>query len=103
MTFRPERLRYKGRRCVGSHVHTLLSYRGSQIMFSAEGGLLTVAITPRPTQIFPAREILDYLGFDTALQVEESVIERFGGGDSYIYRQTVSPSSNRAVDQIGGT
>ena len=92
MTFHPTLLRYKGRRNVGSHAHTLLSYRGSQIVYAAEGGLLTVAITHRPAQTFPAREILDYLGFDTGLQVEESVIDRYGGGNSYIYRQTVSPN-----------
>lgn len=97
MTFHPTLLRYKGRRNVGRHAHTLLSYRGSQIVFSAEGGLLTVAITPRPAQVFPAREILDYLGFDTALRVEETVIERYSGGNSYIYRQSTSP--NRPVEQ----
>lgn len=85
--FNPALLRYKGRRNVGSHAHTLLAYRGAQIVFSAEGGCLQISITPRPAQRFPAREILDYLGFDTALQVEELVIERYGGGDSYIYRQ----------------
>lgn len=90
MTFRPDLLRYKGRRNVGRHAHTLLSYRGSQIVFTVESGLLTVSITPRPAQTFPAREILDYLGFDTGLLVEESVVERYGGRDSYIYRQNAS-------------
>lgn len=85
--FCPDLVRYKGRRNVGHHTHTLLSYRGSQIVFTAEGGCLTVAITPRPAQTFPAREILDCLGFDTALQVEETIISHYGGGDSYIYRQ----------------
>jgi len=90
--FRPVLLRYKGRRYIGCHSHTLLAYRGSQIVYSAEGGLLTVSITPRPAQMFPAREILDYLGFDTGLQVEESVVERYGGGSSYIYRQNTTPN-----------
>lgn len=53
MTFRPELLRYKGRRCAGAHSHTLLSYRGTQIVFTAEGGLLTVSITGRFTQRSP--------------------------------------------------
>ena len=92
--FRPDLLRYKGQRNVGRHAHTLLSYRGAQIVFTAEGDLLTVAITPRPNQKFPARDILDYLGFDTSMQVEESVSERFGGCDSYIYRQAISPTNN---------
>ena len=91
MTFRPELLRYKGRR----NAHTLLSYKGSQIVFTAENGLLTVAITG---QRFPAREILDYLGFDTFQPVDESVIERYGGGDSYIYRQAISPPLKRHAD-----
>jgi hypothetical protein len=69
----------------------LLSYKGSQIVFTAENGLLT-------GQRFPAREILDYLGFDTFQPVEESVIERYGGRDSYIYRQAISPPLKRHAD-----
>ena len=87
MTFRPELLRYKGRRFVGSHAHTLLSYKGSQIVFTAEGGLLSVAITG---QQFPAREILDYLGINTTQPVEESVKPRYGGGVTHIYQQAIS-------------
>ena len=87
MTFRPDLLRYKGRRFVSSHAHTLLSYKGSQIVFTVENGLLTVAITG---QRFPAREILDYLGFDTSMQVEESVVPRYGGAVTHIYQQAIS-------------
>ncbi len=97
--FRPALLRYKGRRIIGRHAHTLLSYRGSQIVFTAEDGCLSVSITPRPAQTFPAREILDCLGFDTALQVEESIIERLGGGDSYIYRQALTSTPCREATE----
>ena len=90
MTFRPELLRYKGRRCVGSHAHTLLSYRGVQIVFTVEGSLLTVTITG---QRFPAREILEYLGIDPNRPVDESVLTRYGGGESHIFQQSLSPLS----------
>ena len=90
MTFQPERLQYKGRRYVGSHVHTLLSYRGVQIVFTVEGSLLTVTITG---QRFPAREILEYLGIDLNRPVEESVLTRYGGGESHIFQQSLSPLS----------
>jgi hypothetical protein len=86
MTFQPERLQYKGRRYVGSHVHTLLSYRGVQIVFTVEGGLLTVVITG---QRFPAREILEYLGIDPNRPVDESVLTRYGGGESHIFQQQI--------------
>ena len=72
-----------------------MSYKGSQIVFTAENGLLTVAITG---QRFPAREILDYCGFNLNHPVEESVIERYGGRDSYIYRQAISPPLKRHAD-----
>lgn len=86
----PDLVRYKGRHFVGSHTHTFLSYKVSQIVFTVENGLLTVAITGRLTQRFPAREILDYLGFDTSMQVEESVVPRYGGGITHIYQQAIS-------------
>ena len=89
VSFKPDLLRYKGQRCVGSHMHTLLSYRGASITFTVEHGSLTVSITPRATQKFPAQEILDYLGFNTDQPVEESVIDRYGGGCSHYYRQRI--------------
>lgn len=92
MTFRPELLRYKGRRFVGSHAHTLLSYKGSQIVFTVEGRLLTVTITG---QQFPAREILNYLGIYTTQPVEESVIPRYGGGITHIYRQVLKDTDQQ--------
>lgn len=92
MTFRPELLRYKGRRFVGSHAHTLLSYKGSQIVFTVEGRLLTVAITG---QRFPAQEILDYLGVDTTMHVEEQVIARYGGGVTHIYQQELKDTDQQ--------
>ena len=95
MTFRPELLRYKGRRCAGAHSHTLLPYRGIQIVFTAEGGLLTVSITGRFTQRFPAREILDYLGFNTVQPVDESVTARYGGGVTHIYQQALKDTDQQ--------
>ena len=87
MTFNPEKIRYKGRRDYGSHVSTMLSYSGSQIVFTAAGGYLTVSIAARDD--LPAGDIAAWLGIDPSRPVEESVAPLFGGQKNHLFRQEI--------------